>query len=414
MLTFRISAYLLFLLSLTEICAYFRPSDSPKFRQSSSIHAHSARLLLDKQKNQEALIEIKKALHSQPGNRGLSIKLAQMYYAQGEIDKSLDLLLPFQALSTRNSNVYYYIGLCHDKKKQYKDAYIYYKKAFKLDPTKYKAKLRIAQLFIKKGLYYDAATHLKNLLEINPEYQPAQLEFELTLRLIKENKHNTFRRGNLVITFPDYNLIRDVEEWYPFLQEKVYYMQNALGIQNQVVWIKIVPEIDTRAKPPAQFRRMENKIYLTVDSLRRKYTSLFAHELTYMFLHHMDIHKAPEWLKEGLAMYFSQPNLLKHLNIRRLRTGDDVFSKSFPQDKTYLHFNTLSENDKLDLFHAFLLVKYLITQYGWDNLERFVKVFESGTSTTAEAIWDTFHVEYRKFLLDFDVYMISRHFFKSG
>ena len=114
------------------------------------------------------------------------------------------------------------------------------------------------------------------------------------------------------MTFPDYNLIRDIEEWYPFLQEKVFYIQNALGIQNQVVWIKVVPKIETRANPPAQFRRMENKIYLTVDTLKRKYTSLFAHELSYMLLHQMDINKAPEWLKEGMAMYFSQPNLLTH------------------------------------------------------------------------------------------------------
>ena len=256
--------------------AYFGSNDSPKFRRSSSIHAHSARLLLDRDKKQDAIQEIKKALHSHPGNRGLSIKLAQMYYSSDKLDKSLELLLPFQALSTRKSNVYYYIGLCYDRKKQYKDAYIYYKKAFKLDPTHYKSKLRIAQLFIKKGLYYDAATHLKNLLEINPEYQPAQLEFELTLRLIKENKHNIFRRGNLVVTFPDYNLIRDIEEWYPFLQEKVFYMQNALGIQNQVVWIKVVPQIDTRAKPPAQFRRMENKIYLTIDTLKKKIYQSFC------------------------------------------------------------------------------------------------------------------------------------------
>ena len=394
--------------------AYFGSNDSPKFRRSSSIHAHSARLLLDRDKNQDAIQEIKKALHSHPGNRGLSIKLAQMYYSSDKLDKSLELLLPFQALSTRKSNVYYYIGLCYDRKKQYKDAYIYYKKAFKLDPTHYKSKLRIAQLFIKKGLYYDAATHLKNLLEINPEYQPAQLEFELTLRLIKENKHNIFRRGNLVVTFPDYNLIRDIEEWYPFLQEKVFYMQNALGIQNQVVWIKVVPQIDTRAKPPAQFRRMENKIYLTVDTLKRKYTSLFAHELSYMFLHQMDIKKAPEWLKEGMAMYFSQPNLLKHLTLRRVRTGDDIFNQSFPQDKSYLHYNRLAKEDKQNLMHAFLLVKYLVTQYGWSNFEKFVKKFESGTHTTASAIWDIYHIKYRKFLMDFDMYIISRHFFKSS
>lgn len=398
----------------TQNHAYFRPSDAPKFRRSSSIHAHAARLMLDRKNEVGAISELKKALHSQPNNRGLSVKLAQMYYKNGDVDKSLELLLPFQALSTRNSNIYYYLGLCYDKKKQYKDAYIYYKKAFKLDPTHYKSKLRIAQLFIKKGLYYDAATHLKNLLEINPEYQPAQLEFELTLRLIKENKHNIFRRGNLVITFPDYNLIRDVEEWYPFLQEKIYYMQNALGTQNQVVWIKIVPKIETRANPPAQFRRMENKIYLTVDTLRRKYTSLFAHELTYLLLNHMDIKKAPGWLKEGIAMYFSQPNLLKHMNMRRLRTGDDIFRRSFPQDKSYLHFDKLGNKDKHDLLHSFLIVKYLIHQYGWNNLEKFIKLFESGTYSTAQAIWETYHIDYGKFLLDFDVYMISRHFFKTG
>ena len=62
-----------------------------------------------KDANLSAIQEIKKALHSHPGNRGLSIKLAQMYYSSGKLDKSLELLLPFQALSTRKSNVYYYI-----------------------------------------------------------------------------------------------------------------------------------------------------------------------------------------------------------------------------------------------------------------------------------------------------------------
>ena len=159
---------------------------------------------------------------------------------------------------------------------------------------------------------------------------------------------------------------------------------------------------------------MENKIYLTVDTLKRKYTSLFAHELSYMFLHQMDIKKAPEWLKEGMAMYFSQPNLLKHLTLRRVRTGDDIFNQSFPQDKSYLHYNRLAKEDKQNLMHAFLLVKYLVTQYGWSNFEKFVKKFESGTHTTASAIWDIYHIKYRKFLMDFDMYIISRHFFKSS
>ena len=97
-----------------------------------------------------------------------------------------------------------------------------------------------------------------------------------------------------------------------------------------------------------------------------------------------------------------------------MRTGDDIFKQSFPQDKNYLHYNRLNQDEKRNLMHAFLLVKYLVTQYGWSNFEKFVKTFESGTYSTAEAIWDVYHIKYRKFLMDFDMYMISRHFFKTS
>lgn len=412
-LQLKIARLVLALTLVVSNFAYFRPSDHPVFRKESSIHAHTARLLLDRDREETAIQELKRALNAHPGNRGISVKLAHLYTQRGRLDEALELLLPFQALSTRQSNVYYYIGLIYDKKEDFESAYVYYRKAFKLDPTRYKAKLRMAQLFIKKGLYFDAATHLKNLLEINPEYEPAQVEFDLTLRLIKENKNNIFRRGNLVITFPDYNLIRDIEEWYPYLQEKIYYMQNALGHHQNVVWVKVVPKITTHLNPPALYRKMENKIYLTVDTLKRKYTSLFAHELAYMFLHQKGLKNLPAWLSEGIAMYFAQPNLLKNLNLRRMRTGDDIFEMRFPQDKRFLHFTKLSQEDKLNLFQAFLFVKYLVVKYGWDNLEKFCNLFTKGKVRTEDAIWQVYHLPYKRLLAHFDMYLIRKHFFKS-
>ncbi|MBT3783880.1 tetratricopeptide repeat protein [bacterium] len=398
---------------LLQTEGYFRPSDNPRFRKSASIHAHTAKLMLDRKRYAVAIEELKKALHAQPKSRGLAVKLSELYYRKEEYSKALELLLPLQALSTRKHNIYLYLGLIYDRSQEYRKAYIYYKKAFKLDPTLYRARLKIAQLFIQRGLYFDAATHLKNLLEINPDYKPAKVEFDLTLRLIKENEHNIFRRGNLVITFPDYNLIRDIEEWYPYLQEKIYYMQNALGVYNQIVWIKIVDKIPTHASPPALFRTMEDKIYLTIDTLKRKYTSLFSHELTYLLTHRIGVRKAPPWLLEGLALYFGKPNLLKHMSLRRVRAGLELLNEEFFPDKRYLHFHKLTQREKENLFHAFLIVKYFVLQYGWDNVQKLVKRFREGKYTTAEAIWDVLHIPMDKLSSDFDVYVITQHFFKS-
>ncbi len=408
------------LLALTLACAflsssqaYFKPSDNPVYTKASSIHSHTAKLLLDRNRDKSAVALLKKALHADPGNRAIAVKLAEMHFRNNKPEKALQLLEPLQSLSTKKSNIYYYIARVHDRKKRYKSAYVYYRKAFKLDPTLYKAKLRIAKLFVKKGLFFDAATHLKKLLEINPEYKPAKIEFELVLRLIRENKKNVFRRGNLVISFKDYNLIKDVEEWYPFMQEKIYYLQNALGIEEQVVWVKIVDRIKTQASPPALFRSMENQIYLTVDTVKRKYTSLFAHELTYMFMHQMGVRNAPKWLSEGLALYFSKPNLLKNMTLRRVRSGMDLLNKQFYPDKRYLHFQKLSLKQRRNLFHAFLIVKYLVHQYGWDNLERFVKIFDSGKFTLKKAVWEIYHTPLTKLSRDFDIYIMSQYYFAS-
>ena len=158
---------------------------------------------------------------------------------------------------------------------------------------------------------------------------------------------------------------------------------------------------------------MENKIYLTVDTLKRKYTSLFAHELSYMLLHQMDINKAPEWLKEGMAMYFAA-KFIKTFNLKKNANRRRHFQAEFPTGQKLSTLQSPKPKEKHNLMHAFLIVKYLITQYGWSNFERFVKKFESGTHSTADAIWDVYHIKYRKFLMDFDMYMISRHFFKTS
>ncbi|PCJ21060.1 MAG: hypothetical protein COB02_00285 [Candidatus Cloacimonadota bacterium] len=404
----------IFLTGLSSLEAFYSLDEaSTIWRKSSSIHAHSAKLFLDRNKIDIALIELKKALHDQPGNRQLSSKLAEIYFKRKKYQLALDLLLPFQTVSTKKNNIYYFLGLIYDRTAQYKTAYIYYKKAFKLDPTLLKSRLRMAQLFIKKGLYYDAATHLKNILEINPDYKPAKLEFELTLKLIKENKTSVFRRGNLVITFEDFNLIRDIEEWYPYLQEKIYYMQNAFNLKNQVVWIKIVKKIRSHGNPPALYRNVDKKIYLTEDSLRRKYTSLFTHELAYLFAHKLNANKAPSWLIEGIALYFSQPNILKNMSIRKLRGDWEDLGNAFHKDKRYLNFQDIDKKLKIKLFHSFLIVKYLITRYGFENLEKFVKLFSDKKIKTSQAIWKIYHITYQKLKLDFDVFMITNHFFKT-
>ena len=380
----------------------------------TSTHSHAARMLLDRRNYKSGVEELKKALHDQPDNRKVAVKLASIYYRNQQYEMALEMVLPFQNLATKSTNLFYFIGRCMDAIGRKDEAYEYYQRAFRLDPTLYKAPLRIAQLFMEKGLHFDAATHLKNLLEINPEYKPAQVEFETALRLIRENQKNTFRRGNMVVTFPDYNLIRDLEEWYPYLQEKVYYLQNALGVKKQVIWVEIVQKIRSPHSPPALYQPLENKLYLTVDTVQRKYTALFTHQLAYAFFHQMNLSKAPAWLKEGIALYFSQPNLIKDIPLRKLGGSFDLLDQKFFPDRRYLNFNEISQTQREQLLRAFLIAKFLIERYGWDNLERFLKEFEAGKKNIAEVVWDVFHIRYRKLMDDFDVYAISNYYFRRS
>ncbi len=411
MRTFVLVLGFLCLIPLSEGAALHQIA--PTSIRPNSIHAHAAHVLMDRKKNELAMKELKLAMHNDPYNRSVAIKLARVYFSQKEYARSLDLVLPFQNLSTRKTNLLYFIARCHEEMGNFDDAYLYFKKAYRLDPTLYKASLNIARLFVKKGLYFDAATHLKTLLETNPDYTPAQQEFAMVLKVIRENRHNIFRRGNLVVTFPDYNLIRDLEEWYPFLQERIWQVKNAMGAEDFPIWMEIVDKIRTPAAPPAWYNPLEQKLYLTVDTVQRRYTSLFVHQLTYLFLHRMGLDRCPPWLKEGIALYFAQPNLLKNMSLRRLNGNWNLLQNKFFPDRRYLHFDRLSDADRENLFQAFLIAKFLIQRYGWGNLEKFVKAFGDGNRRLEEIVWDTFHIHFRQMVDDFDMYLITRYYFKS-
>ena len=101
------------------------------------------------------------------------------------------------------------------------------------------------------------------------------------------------------------------------------------------------------------------------------------------------------------------------MSIRKLRGDWDNLSSAFHKDKRYLNYHEIDKDQKIKLFHSFLIVKFLITRYGFDNLEKFVKLFAQKKMKTADAIWKIYHVSYRKLKLDFDVFMITNHFFKT-
>ena len=165
------------------IASYFSGIDKIVSPQRSSVYHVESRLHLDRDRPDSALISLTKALHEDPENIKIVIKIADLNYSKHRYANAISLLRDYVHRGTAKHNVYYYLALCYDKKSNLQFALGYYYKALKTDPRLLKAYVRIARVRTKQGLPYDALRALKKCLSINPDYFPA-LQEERTVNLL--------------------------------------------------------------------------------------------------------------------------------------------------------------------------------------------------------------------------------------
>ncbi|MEW6066844.1 MAG: tetratricopeptide repeat protein [Nitrospirota bacterium] len=73
--------------------------------------------------------------------------------------------------------LYLYMGEDYEKKKDYYNAILSYKKVLDIEPENYRVMNKIAHIFIEIGLYEEATKYLKNTIDIKEDYVPALINY---------------------------------------------------------------------------------------------------------------------------------------------------------------------------------------------------------------------------------------------
>lgn len=401
----------LLLLGASPALAILSRTDPVFARGTSSIHHVEARLHLDAQRTELALESLTRALHDRPDDLETAVKLADLHYRARRYAKSVDILRDYVDRASVRRNVFYYLALSFDRLDDFRNALGYYYKALTLDPRLLKAYVRIARVRVRQGLVFDATRALKKCLEINPDYFPALQELRVVNRLVRLNAENVYRKDNVVVLFPDSKLYGAVDALYPRIQRTIEFLERNLKYHVPEVWVKVVGKVPRFENPPAFYDHPEGCVYLEVEAVKTGEATALIHELTYLYLRRMGKNNCPSWLAEGLALFVSRPSVLADTPLRSLRDRDLDFRRTFSPEKSYLRWETTTEESRKALLRAFLCVRFLLDSYGWPAMRKVLAAYRDGASSFEKVCWDVLHVDFESLRRRWDVYAVSNYYF---
>jgi|GEM_PF-1005154 len=401
----------IFAATVNSSWAGFTGSTPAFFKKPSSLWAVESKIHLDRMRYQEAARSLTRALHEEPDNVKIAVQLADVYFRLHEFDRATEILQNFVSLSTREYNLYYRLGLIFDHRQQYQTALGYYYKALQLDPVLLAAFVKIAQVRIKQDLVYDAAKVLQQALQMKPDYTPALEELKIVNQLIKSNVHNVYRRQNLVIQFYDYCQVALIERMYPLMEAHRQNLEEKLGYHIPAVWVKIVPKVERHNGPPVFYDDIEDCLHLSIAALERQDHVVFAHELTWLYLTRMTKKNAPRWLIEGLALVEAHPCFVDQTPLRTTELRWVELDRALTAEKNYLDFAHNSPKMTMVLLRSYLLVRFLLENYGWPSVRALLDEYRKGETQFEKLSFRVLHIPYSALVAKWNMYAISRYYF---
>ncbi|MBI4871911.1 MAG: tetratricopeptide repeat protein [Candidatus Riflebacteria bacterium] len=411
----RIAAWLLALGALF-LCAPVEASliggSQPAiYQRPSTMAAVESEMHLARRRWEVAVETLKRSLHDQPDNVQLAQKLAEVHIRLEQYDKAIQVLEEYLTHSSAKNNLPFVLGYCHDKLNHFQEALGYYAKALRLQPGRLSIYVRAAQIRQRQGLVYDAAKVLRKALEIDRDFAPAIEELAIVNKLIKMNRSNVYRRGNMVILFRDYRQFTMIDRLYPTLEQHRLNLENNLKYHLPLLWVKVVRKIDHHENPPALNNWSEDVLLVTEQAVETQNVDAIAHELAYLYLLKMTDNSAPRWLAEGLALWESRP---KFLSSTPLRSTDNIWPEELrflSSEKKYLEFDKQPEPVRRQLVRAFALTRFLLDNYGWEGMRKILWRYREGETRFSSIAWQTLHIELRLLQARWNMYAITNFFF---
>ncbi len=391
--------------------AAFTGRDPVIYQRPSTMFAVESQIHLARKRWETAIESLKRALHDQPDNVRLAQKLGELHIRLEQYDKAIAVLEEYLSSASSRNNVYYLLAFCHDRLNHFREALGYYTKALQTEPGRLTIYVRAAQIRLRQGLVYDAAKILRRALEIDRDYTPAIQELTIVNKLIKENKSNIYRRGNLVVLFRDFRQFTQIDALYPALEQHRNNLEANLKFHIPTLWVKIVKKIDHHDNPPALNNWNEDVLEVTEETLEKGNHEVIAHELAYLYLLKMTGNNLPRWLAEGIALWQSRPRFLANTPLRSTDNRWPEDMRFLSSEKKYLAFDKQDLATKRQLVRAFVLTRFLLDNYGWEGMRKILAAYKDGETRFSTIAWNTLHIQLQMLIARWNVYVITNFYF---
>jgi tetratricopeptide (TPR) repeat protein len=137
----------------------YNPKNSPAYFGLAEVFA-------DLDKDPEAILNYEKALANDKDLTEIYVPLGILYYQQGEIAKSENLLVKALAISPDDAQTQYFLGLIRYAENKNQDALVAFTKARTLDPTYADAFYHAGETYVRLNKYGEAVAEYKKAIEL--------------------------------------------------------------------------------------------------------------------------------------------------------------------------------------------------------------------------------------------------------
>lgn len=144
-------------------------------------------VLYQKNKIQEAITHLEKALELNPAQSTAHLNLGSALFLSGRINEARTQYLEALRLEPNNAEIYNNLGLLEKKDENFKEAVGYYEKALQINPDYGEVHRNLALALLSIDKYDEAITHCNEALHLDPNDATTYLYWGIIL--MKEKKY---------------------------------------------------------------------------------------------------------------------------------------------------------------------------------------------------------------------------------
>jgi tetratricopeptide (TPR) repeat protein len=137
--------------------------------------------LVEKGKNDEAILHFAEALRINPKKTDARNNLANVLFIQGKYGEAISLYYQVLKTNSEHADAHYNLAYVLSTQGRLEEAVVHYKEALRINPENEKAHFNLGNIWINQGKIKEAMAHLAEAIRISPDYAEAYNKIGLIL-----------------------------------------------------------------------------------------------------------------------------------------------------------------------------------------------------------------------------------------